>query len=487
MIPPSPERGAAVDLIVVGGGINGCAIAREAALNGWSVLLVEKDDLAAHTSSASTKLIHGGLRYLEQYDFRLVREALVERERLLAAAPHLIAPIAFVLPHDHAVRPWWIVRAGLWLYDLLGWGSTLPGSRGLRRADAGYRAPLARAGLGFVYWDAQVDDARLTIANAVDAAAHGAVIRTRTGFEKAERSEGGWRVTLSDASVMGARAMVVAAGGWTVEALRRAGISARGSLRLVKGSHIVVPRLYDGDHAYILQQPDRRIVFAIPWQGATMIGTTDVPVERPEDAVIAPDEIAYLCEAANRYFTSQIAADDVTGTWSGVRALYDDGAGAASEVTRDYVLEIDDAGAPVLSVFGGKITTARALAEDAIERLGKAMGRPTHHVTRARPLPGGAIDTRDALTGRIAARWPFVSADVAARYARTYGARAFDLLGDAETLGEDLGGGLFEREVAFVRDTEWAQTPADVARRIGMALPSHSEERIEAILARDER
>jgi glycerol-3-phosphate dehydrogenase len=477
------------DLTIIGGGINGCAIAREASLNGWSVLLVEKDDLAAHTSSASTKLIHGGLRYLEQYAFRLVREALVERERLMAAAPHLIAPIAFVLPHDHAVRPWWIVRAGLWLYDALGLGSSLPRSRGLKRGDEAYRAPLVRAGRGFVYWDAQVDDARLTIANAIDAAARGADIRSRTAFESARRSGDRWRVTLAGGETVESRALAVAGGAWTVEALARAGVAPRGRLRLVKGSHIVVPRLYDGEHAYILQQPDRRIVFAIPWQGATMIGTTDIPVERADEAVISREETDYLCEAANRYFRRAIGAADVVGTWSGVRALYDDGASAASDVTRDYVLELDDAGAPVLSVFGGKITTARALAEDAVARLGKATGLPARPVTRARVFPGGAIDGREALARRIAARWPFLPAATAERFARTYGARAFDLLDGVEdeaAMGAALGGGLTALEVRFVRDTEWARTPADVARRIGMALPPGSEAQVAEVLASEQ-
>ena len=314
------------DLLIAGGGINGCAIAREAALLGLSVLLVERDDLAAHTSSASSKLIHGGLRFLETYEFRLVHEALRERERMLAAAPHLIHPMAFVLPHAHSVRPWWMVRAGLWLYDLLGLGSSLPRSRSLRRDDPRL-VPIAQNVGGFLYWDAQVDDAALVRANAADAAANGARIETGVAVTGAARSATGWDVALNDGRTVQARCLVNAAGPWVKALLNTIGVRTANGVRLVKGSHILVPALWQGDHAYILQQPDRRVVFATPWDGGTMIGTTDVPVERPEDAGITPAEIDYLCAAANRYFRRQIAPADVTATWSGVRALYDDGAG----------------------------------------------------------------------------------------------------------------------------------------------------------------
>ena len=374
------------DLLIAGGGINGCAIAREAALLGLSVLLVERDDLAAHTSSASSKLIHGGLRYLETYEFRLVREALHERERMLAAAPHLIRPMAFVLPHAHSVRPWWMVRAGLYLYDLLGLGSSLPRSRTLHRDDPRL-APIAQNVGGLVYWDAQVDDAALVRANAADAITNGAQVETGVGITGAQRGGAGWEVLLSDGRTVEARALVNAAGPWVKDLLDRIGIRTANDVRLIKGSHIVVPALWDGDHAYILQQPDRRMVFATPWRGGTMIGTTDVPVERPEDAGITPAEIDYLCAAANRYFRQQITPADVITTWSGIRALYDDGAGEARTITRDYVLELDEAGAPVLSVFGGKITTARALAEHAMAKLAPAMGFAARPVTRDRPLP----------------------------------------------------------------------------------------------------
>eukprot|EP01037_Dinobryon_pediforme_P025751 gene25751-28017_t len=327
------------DLLVIGGGINGCAIAREASLLGLTVLLVERDDLAAHTSSASTKLIHGGLRYLEYYEFKLVAEALRERERLVKAAPHIIHPMRFVLPQTNAVRPWWMVRLGLYLYDFLGGKMTLARSRGLRKSDTAFLAPLKGDATGFVYSDAFVDDARLTVLNAIDAAANGADVRVGTAVESARREDGLWQATLSDGTTVSARAMVNAAGPWVHQMLLKLGVNAASGVRLVKGSHIVVPKLFEGEHAYILQQPDRRIVFAIPYQGEfTEIGTTDVPVDAPEDAKIDADEIAYLCAAANLHFTQQISPADVTSTWSGVRPLYDDGASEAKAVTRDYVL-----------------------------------------------------------------------------------------------------------------------------------------------------
>jgi glycerol-3-phosphate dehydrogenase len=473
------------DLLIVGGGINGCAIAREAALLGLSVLLVERDDLASHTSSASSKLIHGGIRYLEYYDFKLVAEALRERELLVKAAPHIIRPMRFVLPHEHAVRPWWLVRIGLYLYDFLGGRMTLPRSRGLRGGDTAYAAPLKRQTKGFVYSDAFVDDSRLTVLNAVDAAAKGATIRTRTEFREARREGDGWIATLAGGEQVRARALVNAAGPWVAEALARTGVNTAASIRLVKGSHIVVPKLFEGDHAYILQQPDRRIVFAIPWQGRTEIGTTDVPVERPEDARIDADEIAYLCEAANRYFTRQIAPDDVVATWSGVRPLYDDGASEARAVTRDYVLELDEAGPPLLSVFGGKITTARHLAEDAMHRLAPLLGVQPHPVTRARVFPGGAIDDFATFVAQVRTTWPFLGEARAERMAHAYGSRLAEMLagvGDAAALGEELGGGLTELEARWMRAEEFARSAADALDRrskIGLVLTPAERERIE--------
>ncbi len=455
------------DLLIIGGGINGTAIARDAAMGGASVMLVEKDDLAAHTSSASTKLIHGGLRYLEYYEFKLVREALKERERLLRAAPHLIYPMHFVLPHENAVRPWWLVRLGLLLYDTIGGRITLPRSRALRKSDTAYLKPLQRPGKGFVYSDAWVDDARLVVLNAIDAARHGAEISTQTALVSARRDGDVWRAELSDGRTVEARNLVNAAGPWVATALALTGANARSGVRLIKGSHIVVPRLFDHDQAYMLQQPDRRIVFAIAYEGdKTLIGTTDVPVERPDDAKITADEIDYLCAAANRYFIKQIGPADVVRTYSGVRPLYDDGASEAKAVTRDYVLELDDNGPPLLSVFGGKITTARHLAEEAVEKLGMKPGD-----TRAATLPGGDIGVFDTFLADVRQRHPYLTADQSHRMARAYGSMLHDFV--APDMGEDFGGGLTAREVDWLVEYEWAHSVDDIIWRrtkLGLVL-----------------
>ncbi len=478
----------AYDLLITGGGINGCAIAREASLLGLNVLLVEKDDLASHTSSASTKLIHGGLRYLESYEFRLVREALHERERLLEAAPHLIRPLTFVLPHAHAVRPWWMVRLGLYLYDALavGGNSTLPRSRGLHARDKAFTDPLASTHSGFVYSDCRVDDARLTLANALDAAHHGAEIATRTELLAARRDGGAWHAELSDGRTVEARGLVNAAGPWVRHLLDKLAIANHSRIRLVKGSHIAVPRLYDGDHAYILQQPDRRIVFAIPYEGDfTEIGTTDIPVDRPEDAICSQEERAYLCEAVNRYFTRQITSGDIVWSWSGVRPLHDDGAARAQSVTRDYALELDENGPPLLSVFGGKITTARALAEEALAKIGPALGAKVEPVTRARVFPGGAIADFDRFVATVRTRWPFLGDARAERMAHAYGCNLADMLRDRTELGEDLGAGLTATEIRWMRDHEWARTAEDVLWRrskLGLHAGPELAERVTRVL-----
>ncbi|WP_136163633.1 glycerol-3-phosphate dehydrogenase [Sphingomonas flavalba] len=482
------------DLLIVGGGINGAAIAREAALNGLSVLLVEKDDLAAATSSASTKLIHGGLRYLEYYDFKLVREALIERERLLKAAPHLIHPLRFVLPHEHAIRPWWMVRLGLILYDHLAGRISLPRSRGLRAGDALYRAPLKDGRRGFVYSDARVDDSRLVILNARDAADHGATILTRIALIAAVRDGAVWRATLSDGRTATARAIVNAAGPWVAPVNAQIGVASRAGARLIKGSHIIVHQLFAGDHAYILQQPDRRIVFAIPYlDGLTLVGTTDVPVDRAEDACIDAVEVAYLLDAINRHFTRRTGRQDIVATYSGIRSLYDDGASEARQVTRDYVLELDDGGnadaPPLLSIFGGKITTGRRLAEDALAKLAPRLGITPAKVTRNRPLPGGEIADFDTFVAGAIARWPFLGAARARRMAGAYGvllATLLDGVTDESGLGEDFGHGLTACEVAWLADREWARTAEDILwrrTRIGLSAPAGMAERLTAFLA----
>lgn len=456
------------DLLIIGGGINGAAIAREAAINGASVLLVDKGDLAGATSSASTKLIHGGLRYLEFYEFKLVREALIEREKLLRAAPHLIYPMRFVLPHENTLRPWPLVRAGLFIYDHLGGRTSLPHSKGLAK-DSPLLAPLQRRMRGFVYSDAWVDDARLVILNALEAQANGAEICPRTELVSARREDGVWRATLGDGRTVAARAIVNAGGPWVEEVSRRLGANARAGARLIRGSHIIVPRLFEGDQAYILQQPDRRIVFAIPYEGGTtLVGTTDVPVEQPTDARISDEETDYLLASVNRYFTRQVAREDIVSTYAGIRSLYDDGASEARQVTRDYVLELDDSGAPLLSVFGGKITTARHLGQVAIARLAKPLGMVIATTSEGRVFPGGDMERFDDFLADVRRRWPFLGEARSLRMARAYGTMLDQMLANVASpadLGQDFGAGLSAREVDWLVAREWARTADDILWR----------------------
>ena len=463
------------DLLIIGGGINGTAIARDAAIRGARVLLVEKDDLASHTSSASSKLIHGGLRYLEHYEFRLVREALDERETLLRIAPHIVRPLRFILPQARGMRPRWLIRAGLLLYDLFSRRGSLPRSRAVGD-DPAIRAPLARPSPLLSYWDAWVDDSRLVVLNARDAADRGAEIATRTALVSARREAGTWQAWLSDGRTVRAGAIVNAAGALVGETLGRVGAAGRSRLRLVKGSHIVVAALWPGDHAYILQQPDRRIVFALPFHGRfTLIGTTDVAIDEPGEVGIDATEIRYLCEAANRYFARQIAPDDIVWSYSGVRALHDDGAALASAVTRDYRLELDQGqGAKLLSVFGGKITTARALAEEALDRLGIGGACATDRL----PLPGGEPDPAFESWLRGLAGW--MPPPMRARLSAAYGTRLRELVGAADSLaalGRDFGAGLTEAELRYLREREFARTAEDVLwRRSKLGLDLTSEQ-----------
>ncbi|KUZ68940.1 glycerol-3-phosphate dehydrogenase [Burkholderia ubonensis] len=468
------------DLLVVGGGINGAGIARDAAGRGLSVMLCEQDDLASHTSSASTKLIHGGLRYLEYKEFGLVRKALQERETLLRAAPHIMWPLRFVMPHMPNLRPAWLIRIGLFLYDHLAKRELLPGSRGIdmRRHAAG--APLIDSiKRGFVYSDGWVDDARLVVLNALDAKERGAEILTRTKLVSAERVGDEWeaRLQLADGSIsiVRARAIANAAGPWVGEVLHGAlGRGAQHSVRLVKGSHIITRRLFDHDHAYIFQNPDKRIIFAIPYErDFTLIGTTDVEYTNdPAKVAIDGNETQYLCDSINRYFKRKISPADVHWTYSGVRPLLEDESAAnASAVTRDYRLEMDDgAGAPLLSVFGGKITTFRKLAEEAGDLLCHALGRDAAPWTAGAPLPGGDIANAkfDAFAAQFAARHPWLPAELARRYARAYGTRAERVVGNAKSLaglGAAIAPGIHEAELRYLRDVEWATRAQDVLWR----------------------
>jgi glycerol-3-phosphate dehydrogenase len=495
------DHGNPVDLLIVGGGINGAGIARDAAGRGISVLLVEQHDLAGHTSSASTKLIHGGLRYLEYYEFRLVREALMERERLLNIAPHIIWPLEFVLPHARDQRPAWMVRAGLFLYDHLARRKRLPASRAVRFGPHPAAKSLKSAfHRGFTYADCWVEDSRLVVLNAMDAAEHGADIRTRTKLVSARPVGGLWQATIADASgrreTVMARALVNAAGPWVGEILNTAlGRDDQKAVRMVKGSHIIVPRLYDGDFAFILQNPDKRIVFAVPYEhNFTLIGTTDIPFEGdPASVAISAEETRYLCESVSRYFRTEVAPADVVRSYSGVRPLYDDRAENASAVTRDYVLDVE--GGPsqpaLLSVFGGKITTYRKLAEHALEKLLPVIARPVGASwTAGAALPGGDMPNADFETyfTEFAARYAFLPEPLARRLVRAYGTRAPEILGDATCLadlGEDFGGGLSEAEVDYLVSKEWARTPEDILwRRSKRALhvPADTASRLAAYL-----
>jgi glycerol-3-phosphate dehydrogenase len=469
------------DLLIVGGGINGAAIARDAAIRGATVLLVEKDDLAAHTSSASSKLFHGGLRYLEYGELRLVREALRERETMLRTAPHIVRPLRFLLPHCRGMRPHWLIRAGLLLYDLLAWRGGLGRARRVGRRDAALLEPLQERRRTLSYWDARVDDSRLVVLNALDAAEHGAEIATRTELLSAHRDGDTWRAQLSGGRHVAAKAIVNAAGPWVADMLGRLSETSTSRVRLIKGSHIAVPALYQGDHAYILQQPDGRVVFALPFGGFTLIGTTDVPVARPEEALISEAEVRYLCEAADRYFRKQVVPGDVVWSYSGVRSLHDDGAAEAKAVTRDYHLELDaDPGAKLLSVFGGKITTARALAEEALDRLG-VEGRRS---TAWRALPGG--DLTPAFLDWLDGLRAWMPPPLVARLSTAYGTRLRDLLGAAaglEALGRHFGAGLYEAEVRYLRDREFARTAQDILWRrtkLGLAMSGTEREAVAA-------
>ncbi|GLI97096.1 glycerol-3-phosphate dehydrogenase [Sphingobium sp. BS19] len=490
------------NLCVIGGGINGTGIARDAAGRGASVLLLERDDLASGTSSASTKLIHGGLRYLEHYEFKLVRESLMERERLLGIAPHIAWPMRFVLPHHPGLRPRWLLRLGLFLYDHIGGRKLLPATRTIDlRADPAGKPLKPGYSTAFEYSDCWVDDARLVVLNARDAAARGAEIRTRCEVTEARREGDWWHIETRNADGttqdFKARALVNAGGPWVVRMIDRSHTERPANVRLVRGSHIVTKRLFDHDRSYIFQNADGRIIFAIPYErDLTLIGTTDRDHESPDVPAKASDEeIAYLCNAASEYFAKAITPADVVWTYSGVRPLLDDGASAAQEATRDYVLKLDatEGAAPLLSIFGGKITTYRRLAEEAMEALSPLMpvlkGKSW---TATAALPGGdfPLAERGALTARIAGRYPFLSSDSVARILATYGTCAFEWLGDAQTmaaLGEDFGGGLTEAEVRYLVRAEWARTADDVLWRrtkMGLRVDAAGAARLDGLLAR---
>ncbi|MGQ0551792.1 MAG: glycerol-3-phosphate dehydrogenase [Planctomycetota bacterium] len=512
-----PPADGVYDLLIIGGGIHGACLARDAAGRGHSVLLCERDDLASGTSSASSKLIHGGLRYLEHGAFRLVRESLAEREVLLSTAPHLVQPLRFVMPHVSGLRPVWMIRLGLWLYDRLGGRRTLPVSEALTLSGTPFGEPLRPEWRrGYLYSDCRTDDARLVLANARAAADLGARIATRTEFLSARREGGLWRAELrrtatgSPRTVSGtasttaataaataalevvlARAVINAAGPWALDVQATAAARPpRAGLRFVQGSHIVVPRLYQGEHAYMLQQPDRRIVFVMPFEEEfTCIGTTEVVRTAPSLAEVTPAEVQALCEASNRFLRRSIAPSDVLWSFCGMRALVAaDAQGGAtgraadnpSQVSREYRIEWDgrrraDAGPPLLTILGGKLTTARRLAERALDEL---YGQQGSGWTATAPLPGGDLPAGANAPARLAAlltnltaAWPHVPPAVLAGLARRHGTQAADLLAQAGgQLGTDFGGGLYEAELRWMRAHEWASHVDDIIARRSKAV-----------------
>ncbi|EEE38359.1 aerobic glycerol-3-phosphate dehydrogenase [Rhodobacteraceae bacterium KLH11] len=519
----SSDSNRITDLFVIGGGINGCGIARDAAGRGLSVTLAEMNDLASATSSASTKLFHGGLRYLEFFEFRLVREALIERETLLRAMPHIAWPMRFVLPYHADMRfdtetptskllstvmPWmrgrrpaWLIRLGLFLYDNLGGRKILPGTRSLTLSSGPEGAPLQdKFATAYEYSDCWVEDSRLVVLNARDAEARGAKIMVRTEVTSARRVDDLWHVTIRDresdkTETVQARMLINAGGPWVGDIIQtRIHMNSREGVRLVRGSHIVTPKLYDHDKCYFFQGEDGRIIFAIPYeQDFTLIGTTDQDHDTPSDPPVCTEaEQDYLCDFASKYFAKPVTRADIVWTYSGVRPLYDDGASSATAATRDYTLKVDMAGgAPVLNVFGGKITTYRRLAESALEKVADHFPDLPGPWTAGVALPGGdfPVDGVADLTQSLLTEYPFLTKIWAQRLIRAYGTEAFVLLGSAKALadlGEDFGATLTETELQWLMDKEYARTAEDVVWRrnkLGLRLTSEQIARIKAWMA----
>lgn len=530
MMPPDfASRPTHCDVVVVGGGINGVGIARDLAGRGWKVILAEKDDLAAHTSSASTKLVHGGLRYLEHQAFGLVRKALKEREVLLRSAPHIMRPMQFVMPHDPSLRPAWMIRLGLWMYDHLAKREFLPGSRSIRLNGDGLGEPLKPAfRQAFVYADGWVDDSRLVVLNAIDARARGAHIHTRTRCISAVRGPGKWTVTMASDSdhecdlwTVEAPMLVNATGPWAAQFLRDSTLPLPGptsqpltqhSLRLVKGSHIVVPRLFEHDHAYLFQAPDGRVVFAIPYEEHfTLVGTTDVEVMvMPHRTRASENEVAYLCEQVNRYFKRQITPKDVCWHFAGIRPLLEDVSDNASAITRDYLLETNHLGAPLMTVWGGKITTYRKLAEEAGDTIGRLLVDHRAAWTAQAPLPGGNMTPPDhqtesskgrtagqlspatllaLLQTRLAQQYPWVPLKWLNRWARSYGTLTHQIIGSATSLDQlepTNVPGICMAELRYLVSHEWAKTGEDILWRrtkLGLQLTPDQQSQVDTLIS----
>ncbi len=493
---PAPDY----DLVIIGGGINGAGIARDASGRGLKVLLLEKDDLAEHTSSASTKLIHGGLRYLEHYDFMLVRHALQEREVLLRAAPHIIWPLRFVLPHHKALRPKWLIRLGLFLYDHIGGRKMLPASHSLDLSShVSGKALKKEFKSGFEYSDCWVQDARLVTLNIMDAAERGCDVRTRCECTDLVRHEGQWDVHMrsefgDNNSIVSTRAVVNASGPWVEATLDLdEEHDAKHGVRLVKGSHIIVPKLFDHPYTYIFQNADNRVLFAVPYeQDYTLLGTTDVEVgDEPGKQSIDADEIAYICDSVSEYFEKPIDPASVVWSYSGVRPLYDDASENASKVTRDYKLDLDERkNAAVLSVYGGKITTYRKLAEQAVDMLQETLASTAKTWTADVPLPGGDIPNADfdAFVDALKSQYRWLDENVLFDYARNYGTRIHTLLGESKSmsdLGQHFSGPLYQSEIDYLVKHEWARTSEDILWRRskkGLHTEAGTAEKVQAYI-----
>ncbi|MCK9799984.1 glycerol-3-phosphate dehydrogenase [Pseudomonas sp. MAFF 302030] len=498
---PAPPLAEVYDVAVIGGGINGVGIAADAAGRGLSVFLCEKDDLASHTSSASSKLIHGGLRYLEHYEFRLVREALAEREVLLAKAPHIVKPMRFVLPHRPHLRPAWMIRAGLFLYDHLGKREKLAGSKSLKfGADSPLKAEISK---GFEYSDCWVDDARLVVLNAMAARENGAHVHTQTRCVSARRIKGLWHLHLerSDGSLLSirAKALVNAAGPWVAKFIKDdLKLDSPYGIRLIQGSHLIVPKLYEGEHAHILQNEDQRIVFTIPYLNRfTLIGTTDREYTGdPAKVSITDGETDYILKVVNAHFKKQLSRDDIVHTYSGVRPLCNDESDNPSAVTRDYTLALSGNAdeAPLLSVFGGKLTTYRKLAESALAQLAPYFKHAKPSWTAQATLPGGEnMSTPQALAEALRQKFEWIPSEIAQRWASTYGSRTWRMLEGVESLndlGEHIGGGLYTREVDYLCSEEWATTAQDILWRrskLGLFTTPTEQEKLAAYLGKVEQ
>ncbi|GAB3094331.1 glycerol-3-phosphate dehydrogenase [Aestuariicella hydrocarbonica] len=488
------------DLVVIGGGINGAGIAADAAGRGLKVLLCEMNDLASSTSSKSSKLIHGGLRYLEYYEFRLVREALAEREVLLKKAPHIIWPLRFQLPHRPHLRPAWMIRAGLFLYDHLAKRVSLSPSRSIRFAPEG---PLAsHLTHGFEYSDGWVDDARLVVLNAMLARNHGATIMTRTRCTSARRGNGHWQIELENQTTqqlcsVSCKALVNAAGPWVTQLFDSAlHTPSPKKIRLVKGSHIIVPKIHEGPHAYILQNEDGRVVFVLPYEEQySLIGTTDIEhFGEPDQACISDTEIDYLISVVNEHFQHQLHREDIVSTFSGVRPLLDDEADNPQAVSRDYTFEMDssDTSAPLLSVFGGKITTYRKLSEAAVNRICEHFPAAGPCLTAQENLPGGDIASLSTLLNQLQTAFPWLPETLAKRYARTYGTLSLQMLEGIQgidEMGQHFGAGLYTAEVEYLKTQEWAKSTDDILWRrtkLGLQMSDEGIQMLNAHLTNEE-